>query len=226
MPYEYYYEYPGYEYPDVELGYGAGFGGVIVAFIVTYYFLMIALCMAAYVFQSLSLYTIAKRRGLHNPWLSWLPVGNMWILGSISDQYQYVAKGRIRNRRKLLVGLTVALFVLLFLIYAGVIGMILGIAGEAGALAGGGVALTLLAGLAALVTGIVAAVYQYIAVYDLYASCDPDNKVLFLVLSVFFAVAMPVFFFVCRKKDLGMPPRKSTPVLQLQEETFEQQTEE
>ena len=42
--------------------------------------------IGAYVLWSLGVYTIAKRRGIRKPWLSWIPVGNLWILGSISDQ--------------------------------------------------------------------------------------------------------------------------------------------
>ena len=44
--------------------------------------------IAVYVFTSLALYTIAKRRGINHPWLSWIPVANVWILGSIADQYR------------------------------------------------------------------------------------------------------------------------------------------
>ena len=46
--------------------------------------------VAAYVLTSLSLYTIAARRQIANPWLSWIPVVRIWVLGSLSDQYRYV----------------------------------------------------------------------------------------------------------------------------------------
>lgn len=32
------------------------------------------LSLAAYVLTAYSLYTIAKRRGISNPWLAWIPV--------------------------------------------------------------------------------------------------------------------------------------------------------
>ena len=51
-------------------------------------------------------------------------------------------------------------------------------------------------------------VCEFMALYDLYRSCDPENSVLFLVFSILFSVTMPFFIFACRKKDLGMPPRK------------------
>ncbi len=208
MGFEYYYNY---DFPSVEPSFGGAVGGAIGAvlgFLLVFYLLMMAACVAFYILQSLGLYTVAKRRGIQNPWLAWLPIGNMWIMGSISDQYQYVAKGRVRNRRKILMVLTAALLVLMFFMYAGIFAMALGAAGEADALAGIGVAVTLIMALALFVVAIVAAVYEYIVIYDLYRSCEPDNAVLYLVLSIFFSIAMPVFFFVCRKKDGGMPPRK------------------
>ena len=207
-----YFDY-GYDYvfePGAAEAFGSVFGALM-GFFLVFYLLMLAFAVAAYVLQSLGLHTVAKRRGIHNPWLSWLPIGNMWILGSISDQYQYVTKGRVRNRRKILMGLTIAMMALLFVMYGGIAGMALGAAGAVDALAGFGIALTLITALALMVISIVAVVYEYIVIYDLYRSCEPDNAVLYLVLSIFFAVALPVFFFVCRKKDLGMPPRKEAP---------------
>ncbi len=209
MGFQYHYDY---DFPSVEPGIGDAAGsvaGAVIGFMLVFYLLMLAFCVVFYILQSLGLYTVAKRRGIHNPWLAWLPLGNMWILGSVSDQYQYVAKGRVRNRRKILLGLTAAMFAMLFVIFGGMFSMILGAAGEMEALAGAGVAVMLLAYLALLVVAIIAAVFQYIAIYDFYRSCEPDNSVLYLVLSVLFTISMPVFFFVCRKKDEGMPPKKT-----------------
>ena len=41
--------------------------------------------IVTYVLTALAMYTIAKRRGLNRPWLSWVPVVNCWVLGSLSD---------------------------------------------------------------------------------------------------------------------------------------------
>jgi hypothetical protein len=62
------------------------------------------------------------------------------------------------------------------------------------------------------VLSVVTAVFRYVCVYDLYASCTLNYKVLFLVLSILFPVAMPILIFVCRNKDQGMPPRKDAVV--------------
>ena len=60
------------------------------------------------------------------------------------------------------------------------------------------------------IVAIVLSVFQYIAHYDLYASCDPEHKVLFTVLSILLPVTQPFFVFACRKKEYGMPPRKGS----------------
>lgn len=218
MGFEYYYDYdfPA-AIPPID-GAVTGAVGAILGILLVFYLLVIAIGVGFYVLQSLGLYTVAKRRGIHNPWLAWLPVGNLWIMGSISDQYQYVAKGRVRNRRKILVGLLLAMFAVMFLMYAGIFSMVLGAAGAADALAGVGIALTLVMAFAMIVVVIIVLVIGFMAMYDLYRSCDPDNAVLYLVLSIFFEFLQPVFLFICRKKDGGMPPRKIAeqpqPVLQ------------
>ena len=169
--------------------------------------------LVLYVFESLGVYTIAKRRQIRRPWLSWIPIANLWILGSISDQYQYVVKGRVRNRRKVLLAtgiITTLLSVAVFV--AGIVVMV-----ESLVAANEGylnemwlVNMALTLGVLSLVLsgfGVWYAVYNYIACHDIYASCDPDTKTVFLVLSIVFSFLMPIFLFADRKKDNGMPPR-------------------
>lgn len=200
------YDYYSYAYSGTEDM--AAFGGLIVVLIL-FYVLMMAFSVVCYVLQALGMYSIAKRRGIHKPWLAWIPVVNMWLLGSISDQYQYVVKGKVRNRRKVLLGLNIALYAMLILVYASAIA--LPFLGNGAAALGGTVLLMVLCALAMLVLSVLMVVWQYIALYDLYASCDPGNAVLYLVLSILVNVTMPFFIFACRKKDLGMPQRKPAP---------------
>ena len=80
---------------------GAGLGALVVVYLVMMLFVA-AWGIVSYVFTSLGFYSMAKRRGINNPWLAWIPVGNYWIAGSISDQYQQVAKGKDTRRRTIL----------------------------------------------------------------------------------------------------------------------------
>ena len=204
--------------PDIgEAIFGAG---IIGFFYLIYMLVTMAISVGSYVLQSLGFYTIAKRRGIKNPWLSWLPVGNLWILGCISDQYQYVAKGKVKNKRKTLLILNILMYVaaLAMLIIAVVmIGM--GISeslqpNEALTDIGSKVSILIalpIAWIAVAGSAVAITVITYIALYDLYHSCDPANGVLYLLLSIFVSFTMPIFVFLCRNKELGMPPRKQEP---------------
>lgn len=184
-----------------------------------------------YVLQSLGLHTIAKRRCIHHSWLAWVPVANMWVLGSISDQYQYVTKGKIRNRRKVLLGLLIGVYVFLTVFFVMLIAGVMG--GEFSFDVPGSLAVAASLGgsvffyLIAWALSMVALVFQYIVYYDLFASCNPNNAVVFLVLSIFFNFLLPFFVFASRKKDEGMPPRRvQSPPVMAQDPVYETVAEE
>ena len=195
---------------------GAGMG----LFYVLYTLGMSLFGIAVYVLNALGLYSIAKRRGINHAWMSWIPVLDLWVLGCISDQYQYVVKGKNKNKRKWLLGLSIALAVvyIVFFVFFGimmvdVIGGVISTMDESlllenlmGPVVGMLVSFIPMMGLAIAVI-----VVRYIAMYDLYTSCSPQNNVLFLVLSIFFNVTEPFFVFFLRKKDDGMPPRRQQP---------------
>lgn len=189
--------------------------------------LSVAFSVVSYVFRSVGLYAIAKRRGIHHSWLAWLPVGNLWLLGSVADQYQYVAKGKIKNRRKVLLGLSVAVALAYILCFVGgvAMGIVTGMRdGSAAPGVGAGIVVALL-GLVMLVVSVLLTVFRYISYYNLFASCNPNNATAFVVLGIIFPVTLPFFVFVCRKQDAGMPPRKSavqTQPVQLPEEVAEE----
>lgn len=175
-----------------------------------------------YVFTALSLYTIAKRREISKPWLAWIPVANCWILGSIADQYRYVAKGETKNKRKTLLILNiiscvlvivfmVAFFVMMFNMVQNV--MMYNMMDEEELLIQ---VMKSLGGMMGMVlplsaVSIAYSIIYYMALYDVYSSCDPNNKVVYLVVGIFIGVATAIFLFICRNKDDGMPPRRELP---------------
>lgn len=213
------------------------------------------IAIVSYVLGALGFYSIASRRGIEHAWLAWVPIGNLWLLGCISDQYQSVSKGKVKNKRKVMLGLgiTYALGVIVVLVIcvsmfiqliamggfmfeeefnsgiygdeiygediyidyyddvydeelpAEMIGSVLAMVGAAAVL-----------GLVAIPMMVV----QYIALYDVFVSCDPDNAVLFLLLSIFLGISSFLVFAI-REKDLGMPPPKP-PVPPVYQNFYEQ----
>ena len=188
------------------------------AFIIIWLILMrvvIGIGITSYVLGSLGTYKIAKRRGIHNPWLAWLPVGQAWVLGSISDHYQYIARGKTRNYRKVLMGLEIGLYglsvVMSLISVATSFSTVMGAAMESEAMmmtgAMGMVVVSMVMSLFVVAASIAYSVFAYICYYDLFRSCSPKNAVLYLVLSIVISITMPFFIFACRNSDEGMPPK-------------------
>ena len=169
--------------------------------------------VACYVLTALAMFTIARRRCLRNPWLAWVPVVNCWLLGSLSDQYQYVVKGRDRSKRKVLLFLSILMtvFTVTIAILAGVSAFSFFFTSGGGRMmrtVSGPVLAILGMALPLVCVWVAYTVIRFLALFDVYRSLDPSNAVLFLVLSIFFGVLEPFFLFFNRNKDAGMPPRK------------------
>lgn len=172
-----------------------------------------------YVLEALAVQAIARRRGINHPWLAWLPIGGPWMWGCISDQYQYVVKGQIRNKRKALLVLSIFQLVLSIVVNIQAVRAMLAVIGFSlnppmnmteetivdlllgPVLSMGGVTLLYLCVMIPMT------IIQYFCLYDIYRSCDPGSAVVFLLLSIFLGITLPFLLFALRNKDLGMPPR-------------------
>ena len=189
--------------------------GMVTAVILILILLAIAFAVVSYVLGAVGMYRIAKRRGIHHAWLAWVPVGSSWLLGSISDHYQYVAKRKNTKRRRVLLILQLIMAAVSMVYTTSTVMMILS---ADSTVATGLAALIILFYLLLMGVAIAAAVFCYIAYYDLFRSCKPGNAVLFLVLSVVFNVTLPFFVFACSNADQGMPARRApTPPAQEEE---------
>ena len=175
--------------------------------------------VALYVLTALGLYTMAKRRAINKAWIAWIPVVNCWLVGCISDQYRYVAKGQVKSKRKSLLVLTIVQVGLVLAFAAAIaVTIVSGVNASVAAPSYTGVVRSIMTPLIVTLglllpmagVGIAKAVIYYMAMYDLYTSCAPENNVLFLVLSIVFRVTEPFFIFFNRNNDKGMPPRRET----------------
>lgn len=176
------------------------------------------LSVAAYVFSAFALYTIAQRREIKNAWLAWIPIVNVWILGSISDQYRYVVNGEIKNKRKVLLTVSIVNALLSCVAFVRLIVAVVTVFTGAGrGMRETDMVMQILSSVAfytpVAILSIVRLVFEIMALYDVYTSCDPANNVLYLVLSLIpgiNSVTRPLFLFLCRNQDGGMPPRRET----------------
>lgn len=170
--------------------------------------------LAVYLITAGTLHTIAQRREIDKPWLAWVPVGQMYLLGTISDHYQLKAKYTTTNNRKTLLWLQIVMLVLLALAMVLAIDavnqsrrmdntspdymdtwkhLVLDLKG------------IVVVALLLFVTAVLMLGVEYVALFDLYRSCDPDSSVVYLVLSIFLSITMPIFLLMVCDKDEGMP---------------------
>ena len=168
--------------------------------------------LVLYILKAAGLYAMAKRRNIGGAWLAWIPIGQYWVAGALSDQYKKTVKGKSSANR--IVMLILALVGWVFAALAGsaalssMIQMITAAVNEdmqqlsmaATMLSGGSSLLSLLNSAAAIALF----VFWQISLYDIYASSCPKNAVAFLLLGIFFDVTVPFFLFCNRKKDEGM----------------------
>ena len=174
-------------------------GALIVAFCI-----MAAIGIVFYVFHSIALFCLGKRRGIPLYGLAWVPVANMWLLGSLAEQYDN-AVGRRGMKFQVLLpiygvicyGYIIAAMVLYAGLFRNLPAWIEGyVTPESVAvLAGPGIALGLIA-----IALIVFAVFYFIALYKVYCASHRETAVVFEVLSILFGL-QAFFLFADRNKD-------------------------
>lgn len=192
--------------------------GVLLPVILVVALVAMVVSVVFYILQASALYTIAKRRGISNAWLAWIPVGSSWIQGKITDHYHEYA-----SRKKT--------YYAVILLVLSLVGMVLGgmtTSNQTKALAEFAEDLEYVEterelkaalddlseasaaeGVLNSIVSLAAKIVGYIVLYYIYKSCKPDSATLYLVLSVIFSFLTPFFLFACRKYDLGlMPPQQ------------------
>lgn len=181
---------------------GFGLASSIVAVCFLLFFILAAFAVVSYVFSSLSLYTIAKRRQIPCCGLAWVPLGNLWILGALADEYQTRKTGKSSRLRIWLFSLAAAailIYICLFVYLFSTVIRLSASAAEAQIL--GVIAPVFLALLLVVAMLIACSVLEYICIYRLFLSCKPSNAVLYLLLTIFVNVTYPFLLFSCRNRD-------------------------
>lgn len=168
----------------------------------------------AYVCISFVFHSLARRRGIKHGWLSWLPIGQSWIMGSIADDYNYRSNHKVTSHGREMTWLTVALSVLgvwsmlLSFLETGfaTIGMVLNLNFEVMEMLTGLIPLVALAvGIFSLILSIWLLVEYYVALHDVFRSCNPKIAPVCTLCSVLLGTwAMIVCLFILFTKDYGM----------------------
>lgn len=191
-----------YDLPAEDIAFGA-FG--------VFYFIMMMIALATsigvYIMSAIGQYKMSQKCGVDKPWLAFIPVVNVYNLGKIAERYDD-GKPTVKKYSKILLGLNIATACSGIVMGVGEIFLIifterLSSADDMyfGGAAIGGLLLFMLAALLCCALAIVAAVFNYIALYRVYRIFAPDNAVLFLVLSIFVSISYPILMLVLSAKD-------------------------
>lgn len=148
---------------------GGGIGGLIRGLLL----INLLASLPVGLLSSLALFKIAKRWFLPMPWLAWIPGGNLWILGALSDEARRPRK--LPRRYGMLV---VALLT---------IGLLLA---DPAWLDGWLILPAFLATLLGLVFG-------FMTLSDVYEACRPDRTVLYTLATIFLPFAAPFCLLRC-----------------------------
>lgn len=189
----------------------------MVIFMLFLYIAVIGVAIADYVMTSLSLYTIAQRRGVPNPWLAWIPVVSSWTLGDIVDEYD----GRNGLKRKWRVALLVLSIIVLaafVLTLAIVIGMISSLAAMSNyysyygyfensynPMSGvmGLIVFMYIAVIAASIALTALTALKHICLYKVFESTVPEKSLKYMLFSLLVPLAGSICLLKCRY--LGYP---------------------
>lgn len=140
------------------------------------------------ILSSYAVFRIGRGLGLRSAWLAWIPVGNLWVMGCIADDYQKLVKGRKSYLRWILPlhGIWAVLLWFVSCTHGPMAEALLSLADR-----------ILLIPVLLSIGGIVAV---YIALYRVYRHSVKEYAVLFTILGVVCGVPTP-FFLLRAAKD-------------------------
>ncbi len=157
-------DYGYYDYDTVAFGVAAVVWLVIMLF-----------GLATYILSGIAMLRMAKKTGVNNGWLAFIPVGNCYILGRIAD----AGRGK-RTVTRALMGGMIALAVLMVVYFVLLIGAVLSSPMADEVPLGFAIALILWA-LVVIVLSIVLSVFEYIAYYRMAKNFGGANGTAYFV---------------------------------------------
>jgi hypothetical protein len=80
---------------------------VLLAFLGSFFLLILFLALASYVLAAIGLYTMAKNRDIENAWIAWIPVVQLYIIGRLIGTL-YIGSYEVPQPELVLPGLAVA----------------------------------------------------------------------------------------------------------------------
>ena len=158
------------------------------------------LSLVNYILTSIGLYTIAKRRGISNPFLAWIPIISCWTVGGIAEEYDQ--KRSIKRNWKLAI-LTPKMIVALSIVsmIASCITLAMqNVFSASDILLSSGIIFFYISYTILVMSGVVASIVSYVCYFKIFESTKTEKALLYLILSMLIPMAMGICLFSCRNK--------------------------
>ena len=184
-----------------------------------YYLFALAYGAYSYIGMGLGGFRMARKIGMTNPWMFWIPLANAYAMGNLADQQASLCDGRSTTFRKKMLAWNIVIIcaVLLFVIAMVPILLVVSVHGTMGQdgtvtvpekymedLAGPAL-FFLFSFLAFLVLSVIYLVVYYKVLYRIFKLYAPDGAVGLLILSIFVNVAVPAIFLILSGKEPALP---------------------
>ncbi len=164
------------------------------------FILLGGICLADYILSALGLMRLAKRRGISAPWLSWIPLGNTWIVGSLVNEYDSHNGYNRRWKHWLfwatIATLTAVIWYIVELFNLTAIMQNLYFDAEFGE----AVARIYLCFIVLAVAGTVINGLNYICMFKIYESTVPEKALKYFLISLLVPLGQPICLYRCSNK--------------------------
>lgn len=195
------------------MGEAVAIGVLVVLFFV--YVLLMGFLIANYILQSLALHTLARRRGIANPWLAWIPYGDYWIIGSLARDHDK-QQGCDRRWDKVLLVLSIVGIASFLVVYIALFVFVIINAinmEAAGITYGEDIAVEMLGGLVVFYVLLIAVIVvmaalqalTYVCVYKIFESTVAEKALKYFLIYLLVPFAAPICLFLCRNKGYQHP---------------------
>lgn len=87
---------------------------VLIGGLLIFYVILLMLSITSWIFFTIGLQTMAKREGLNNTWMAWIPFANIYLIGELVKENRLINSGR----RYLLITLGGISFSVILVIFA------------------------------------------------------------------------------------------------------------
>ena len=184
-----------------------------------YYLFAMAYGAFSYIGMGLGGFRMARKVGMNNPWMFWIPLANAYAMGNLADQQASLCDGRSTTFRKKMLAWNIVIIcaALLFVIAMVPILLVVSVHGTMGQdgtvtvpekymedLAGPAL-FFLFSFLAFLVLSVIYLVVYYKVLYRIFKLYAPDGAVGLLILSIFINAAIPAVFLILSGKEPALP---------------------